>query len=185
MGCRYTLTRTRTSLGVREYEDLLRVSRIHWKDPTRVSAPSSSKRQPCVNDSTPAAELTALHKCVRGFAIPAVDMWELILPKVTGIIHEDITVAVRATKTGRNLTMRFLPRTAGVSVAYIHENVNGNNPNVPFDVLYTDTKLMVADIHTKCFSDSKSWDHARKLCGVFAPGELAERVREHRTYFGT
>ena len=94
-------------------------------------------------------------------------------------------MAVRAAKTGRNLTMRLLPRTAGVSVAYIHEDVNGNNPNVPFDVLYTDTKLMVGDIHTNCFSDSKSWDHARKLCGVFAPDELAERVREHRKYVGT
>ena len=38
---------------------------------------------------------------------------------------------------------------------------------------------MVADIHTKAFPVKEAWEHAHKLCGIFDPKELDERVMAH------
>ena len=38
----------------------------------------------------------------------------------------------------------------------LHENLNDKKPEVPYVVEYTDTTLMVADIHTKGFTDEKN-----------------------------
>ena len=96
---------------------------------------ASSKRQPHVADSTPAAELSALHTLLKTVAIAFVDIAEKILPQVRGIIHEDNTTAIQAIKTGKNQTMRFLPRSNGVSVQMLHENLNHKKPEVPWSIL--------------------------------------------------
>ena len=83
---------------------------------------ASSKRQPHVADSIPAAELSALHTMLKTVAIPVVDIAEKILPNVKGVIHEDNTTAIQAIKSGKNQTMWFLPRSNGVSVQVLHEN---------------------------------------------------------------
>ena len=145
---------------------------------------ASSKRQPHVADSTPAAELSALHTLLKTVAIPFVDIAEKILPQVRGIIHEDNTTAIQAIKTGKNQTMRFLPRSNGVSVQMLHENLNHKKPEVPYEVEYTDTALMVADIHTKGFTDEKKWTHAHTMAGVMAPDALQARMLWQAKYYG-
>ena len=52
-------------------------------------------------------------------------------------------------RTGRNLTMRHLSKTKGISVAWLHQICE------PDDVLlrYISTSLMAADIFTKMFTD--------------------------------
>ena len=142
------------------------------------------KRQPHVSGSTPAAELSALHTLLKLVAIPFTDIAVKVLPNVRGVIHEDNTTAIQAIKTGKNQTMRFLPRSNGVSVQMLHENLNGNNPSVPYDVEYTDSHLMVADAHTKGFTDAKKWTHAQTMVGVMEPGSLESRVLFHHKYFG-
>ena len=116
---------------------------------------ASSKRQPHVADSTPAAELSALHTMLKTVAIPFTDIAEKIMPNARGVIHEDNTTASQAIKTGKNQTMRFLQRSNGVSVQMLDE-IFGKKVEVPYNVEYTDTTLMVADIHTTGFTDEKN-----------------------------
>ena len=80
--------------------------------------------------------------------------------------------------------MRFLLRSGGVSVQFLHENLNKINPLLPYQLAYTDSKLMVADIHTKGFPDAPSWYHAHTLAGIIRPGDLVWRATEHAKYFG-
>ena len=148
------------------------------------STGASSKRQPCLADSTPAAELTALHQCVKQMMIPALDVWELVLPRVNGIVHEDNQTAITTTTTGRNQTMRYLLRAGGISIAFLHQMLGGNNKLLPMTLEYTDSKLMVADIHTKGFTDANAWRHARLLANVCAPDEIHARIQDHAKYFG-
>ena len=145
---------------------------------------ASSKRQPHVADSTPAAELSALHTLLKSVAIPFTDIANKILPNVRGVIHEDNTTAIQAIKTGKNQTMRFLSRSNGVSVQMLHENLNGKKDEVPYYVQYTDTQLMVADIHTKGFTDEKKWIHAQTMAGVMDPNALKDRMLMQAKYFG-
>ena len=135
-------------------------------------------------DSTPAAELSALHTLLKSMAIPFTDIASKILPDVRGVIHEDNTTAIQAIKTGNNQTMRFLPRSNGVSIQVLHENLNGNKPEIPHTVDYTDTYLMVADIHTKGFTDPKKWTHAQQTAGIMDPRNLPERMKMQAKYFG-
>ena len=145
---------------------------------------ASSKRQPHVADSTPAAELSALHTLLKSVAIPFTDIANKILPNVRGVMHEDNTTAIQAIKTGKNQTMRFLSRSNGVSVQMLHENLNGKKDEVPYYVEYTDTQLMVADIHTKGFTDEKKWIHAQTMAGVMDPNALKDRMLMQAKYFG-
>ena len=145
---------------------------------------ASSKRQPHVADSTPAAELSALHTMMKTVTIPFVDIAEKILPNVSGVIHEDSTTAIQAIKSAKNQTMRFLPRSNGVSVLMLHENFNGKKTEVPYEVEYTDTTLMVADIHTKGSTDEKKWKHAQAMAGIMEPGALKEKMKWQAKYFG-
>ena len=143
-----------------------------------------SKRQAHCNDSTPAAELTSIHKCVKEFAVPAIDLWEILLPKFRGVMHEDNTTCITAIQTGKNQTMRFLSRAGGISISFLHEMLNKMSPKIPFQLVYTDSKLMVADIHTKMFADQSKWAHAHTLANILAPGTLIQRIQDHNKYFG-
>ena len=107
-----------------------------------------------------------------------------MLPEVRGVIHEDNTTAIQAIKSGKNQGMRFLPRSNGVSIQTLHENLNGNNEKVPYQVNYTDTELMVADVHTKGFTDAKKWTHAQTMAGIMEPKLLHDRVVHHNKWFG-
>ena len=49
---------------------------------------------------------------------------------------------------------------------------------------YTDTQLMVADIHTKGFTDEKKWIHAQTMAGVMDPNALKDRMLMQAKYCG-
>ena len=107
-----------------------------------------------------------------------------LFQNVNGVIHEDNTTAIQAIKSGKNQTMWFLPRSNGVSVQVLHENLNGKKTEVPYEVEYTDTTLMVSDIHTKGFTDEKKWKHAQAMAGIMESGALKERMIWQMKYFG-
>ena len=65
----------------------------------------------------------------------------------------------------------------------LHENLNQNNPLVPYDVQYTDSHLMVADVHTKGFTDPNKWLHAQMMAGIVEPCQLEEKMRYHKQWF--
>ena len=98
--------------------------------------------------------------------------------------EQDDQTAIKTTESGKNQTMRYLLRAGGVSIAFLHEMLGGKNPTLPMHLRYTDTKLMVADIHTKGFTDAGAWKHARQLANILAPDEIDERIRTHHKWFG-
>eukprot|EP00974_Lingulodinium_polyedra_P095628 9269395-Lingulodinium_polyedra.AAC.1 len=74
---------------------------------------------------------------------------------------------IRAIKTGRNSTMRYLHRTRRISIAVLHEILNGHgNLNKKVDIKYTPSCDMAADIFTKGFTDKVKWVHAIRAIGI-------------------
>jgi len=84
-----------------------------------------SKRQDCVSTSTPEAELVAGCHALKSVLMPALDVWQILLPadSPSPVFHEDNQAMIQVVKTGRNATMRHLNRTHRVSVAWLHENL--------------------------------------------------------------
>eukprot|EP00972_Heterocapsa_arctica_P075267 11103292-Heterocapsa_arctica.AAC.1 len=60
---------------------------------------------------------------------------------------------IRVVETGRNPTMRYLLRTHGVSVAWLHEAFNNKFLYLDYDL----SSRMCADIYTKAFTDAALW----------------------------
>ena len=82
--------------------------------------------------------------------------------------------------------MKHWPRTTGLSFQSMHENMGAFNRVMPIDVVYTETKSMVADIHTKHFANPEQWNHARRLCGVFESyEELDTQIQTHFEWFSS
>ena len=124
-----------------------------------------SKRQGCVSNSTPEAEMVAGHFGLRSVMVPGLDLWTALFPKAPrGVFHEDNQAMIRVCETGKNPTMRHLGRTHGVSVAWLHEQLAVRKL---VDLEYTDSNLMAADIYTKAFTDADRWEHALLLITLF------------------
>ena len=64
--------------------------------------------------------------------------------------------------------MRYLGRTHGVSVAWLHETFKGKDLDVAYDV----SARMCADIYTKAFTDPERWKLASSLICACDPKEL-------------
>ena len=107
-----------------------------------------SKRQGSVAHSTPEAELVALDHGLRNVAIPAMSIWERVLPGARLAAHEDNSVAVRICQIGKNQTMRTMGRTHGITVAWLHEQYARGF----FELVWEASSTMAADIFTKAFS---------------------------------
>ena len=76
-----------------------------------------SKRQDCVSSSTPEAELVSGHYAYHKVLLPAMDLWDLLLPSSKrGIFHEDNTAMTQVIKAGKNPTMKHLNRVHRVCV---------------------------------------------------------------------
>ena len=91
-----------------------------------------SKCQDCVSSSTPEAELVSCHYAYHKVLLPAMDLWETLLPTAgKGIFHEDNTAMIQVIRTGRNPTMKHLHRVHRICVATLHERLGGNGPKDP------------------------------------------------------
>ena len=143
-----------------------------------------SVAQPCVSFSTPEAELVALTLGFRTMALTSLDLWDCLLYSgYKTIVHEDNTATIQVVRTGRNPTMRYIGRTHGISIQFLHENLGHKSKGARFDLQYTLTTKMVADIHTKAFNDALKWEHATGLCGVMDPNRLQQRIIQHAKDF--
>ena len=95
-----------------------------------------SVRQGAVSSSTPEAELVAGHHAVKNVLIPALDMWDALLPKYCGQFHGDNTAMIRVVQTNRNPTMKQLGRVHGVSIAFLHETLADPESTCRCDLVY-------------------------------------------------
>ena len=127
-------------------------------DKTMFPLVAISKRQTCVSSSTPEAELVAGSHGLLRELVPALDLRDKLLPRdYPAVFHEDNQAMIRAIKSGRNPTMRYLHRTHRISIAVLNEMVTGKvDVCKKIDVEYTSYNSMAAGIFTKGFSDKIS-----------------------------
>ena len=115
---------------------------------------SGSKKQGCVSHSTTEAELVAADVALRTAGLPAMTLWESYAGRKTSLFfHEDNKAMLDIIRTGRNPMLRFLSRTHGVSVKWLHEVYMRDDVHAQYMV----TSLMAADIFTKGFTDARIW----------------------------
>jgi len=152
---------------------------------TRFPLMARSIRQPCVSYSTPEAEICALNLAYRTMSLPALDIMDYLLPpNYKCIFHEDNTACIQVIVSGKNPTMRYLSRTHGINIVFLHENLGLKHDNNPHQIIYTDTKKMVADIHTKPFTNKARWDHALDLGNTSELEGIKRLVDLHRDEWG-
>ena len=59
---------------------------------------------------------------LRHCGLPCLNLWHALLPHKPGLdVHEDNQAMIKVVESGRNPTMRYIGRTHGVSVAWLHE----------------------------------------------------------------
>ena len=106
----------------------------------------SSKRQGCVSHSTTEAETVGISKILRESALPAEQLWSLLLDRrVLLKLKEDNTATIRIIETGYSSQLRYISKTQRVSIGFVHEACSAE------DVLleYIDTNLQKGDFLTK------------------------------------
>eukprot|EP00972_Heterocapsa_arctica_P028693 4221437-Heterocapsa_arctica.AAC.1 len=76
---------------------------------------------------------------------------------------------IRVVETGRNPTMRYLQRTHGVSVAWLHGTLTKDCLDLKCELF----SRMCADIYTKAFTDATLWVQVCDLINIVDPQRLA------------
>eukprot|EP00974_Lingulodinium_polyedra_P074690 7237371-Lingulodinium_polyedra.AAC.1 len=83
---------------------------------------------------------------------------------------------IRVIKTGRNPTMIYLHRTRRISIAVLHEILNGHgNLDKKVDIKYTPFCDMAAYTFTKGFTDKVKWHHAIRAIGIVKTSKIGKR----------
>ena len=81
---------------------------------------------------------------------------------------------IRICETGKNPTMRYLHRTHGVSVEWLHETFKSKKY---LDLVYETTDRMCADIYTKAFTDNAKRGAVCQLINVVEPSSFSRLVK--------
>ncbi len=82
-------------------------------------------------------------------------LWDTIMGRENVLqVHEDNQAMIQVAKTGRNPTMRYLPRTHRVSVRWVHEACTSDSVRLA----YAKTTDMAADVYTN--THVQRWDAA-------------------------
>ena len=119
---------------------------------TRFALAGLSKRQGCVSHSTPEAEVVSADTAVRTIGLPALDLWDILSSTKGNLcLYEDNQAMISVVRSGRNPTMRYLERTHGVSVAWLHEIFQADHIALVYEI----TGKMAADIYTKGYDDAR------------------------------
>ena len=131
----------------------------------------ASKRQTCVSNSTPEAEISAAAFALRMAGLPCLQLWDTLFERrVVLQFHEDNQAMIRVCLTGRNPTMRYLMRTHRVCIAQLHEYFSLDCINL----LYEATHRQCADIYTKGFHEPGKWYAVCLLVNIVDGDKLAE-----------
>ena len=138
------------------------------------------KRQSCVSHSTPEAEIVAMSSALRTVGLPAMFVWDVLLPGAKLVVREDNSTAIRVVETGRNPTMRHVGRTHGVSIAFLHEAWKAGH----FVVEYVPSALQCADVFTKAFAVPLAWQAVCRLVNISSPHDIQHMVSSVGVPFG-
>ena len=86
-----------------------------------------------MSHSTPEAEMVSMDHALRHYGLPCFLLWHRLLPRKPGlIVHEDNQAMIKVVESGKNPTMRYLGRTHGVSIAWLHEMFKGVDLNLAY-----------------------------------------------------
>ena len=122
------------------------------------------KKQSCVSHSTPEAEIVAADLAIRTEALPALQLWNMVLERPMKLVfQEDNQATIQILKVQRNPTLRHLNRTHRVNVAWLC-GVFKNLKEVGFK--YCKADEMAADIFAKAFTNPIKWNAALELIGI-------------------
>ena len=114
---------------------------------------------------------------LRHNGLPSLSLWQRLLPHAPGLhLHEDNQAMIRVVETGRNPTMRYIGRTHGVSVAWLHETFQRDELKLAYEL----SARMCADIFTKGFTEADKWNLVCKLICIIDPAELRGLVKDIR-----
>ena len=112
--------------------------------PSRFPPGAISKRQGCVSHSTPEAEIVAADTALRSLGLPALSLWETVTSVQSSLcLYDDNQAMLAVARSGRNPTMRYMERTQGVSVAWLHEMFQQEHLALVYEI----SSKMAADIH--------------------------------------
>ena len=147
-----------------------------------------SKKQTCVSHSTPEAELVAGALALRQEGVPVQEFFDATMGNVGSggatdggakrrkilYFHADNSAMIICCKSGKNQTMRHMGRTHGISLQWLHDELQKGY----CELRYIDTSKMAADIFTKFFPQAKAsvWTEVRKLVSVLSPAEFEDMV---------
>ena len=150
---------------------------------TRWPLTGQSKKQTCVSHSTPEAEIVAYDFGLRTIGLPATLLWSTILGQegdsVTLHVKEDNEAMIKVLTTGRNPTMRYLSRTHGIDIRWLHEVSTGRYVRLD----YTKSEDQAADIFTKPFEVGTKWSALIPLVNMAMPKDLWDLIKGHSSQF--
>ena len=122
----------------------------------------SSKRQKVVSRSSTEAKFVALSGALFNNAIPMLEVWESLIPRISLHIYEENQACIAIVKKGYSAKLRHLAMTHRVNVASTCEVVNANESVV---LQYCRTDDQRGDPLTKALPLQK-WEHALVLLGI-------------------
>ena len=94
--------------------------------------------------------------------------------KIELCLYEDNEATYRILKSGKNPTMKSLPRTHGISLAQVHECVNQRDNGI--SIRKCEGTAQRADIFTKVFVTARDFNNARRNVNIFSEKEFNDIV---------
>ena len=90
------------------------------------------------------------------------------------IMHDDNTVMIQVCRSAKHGQMKSIGRTFGVSIRSLHEATQRED----FALGPIQSECMVADIHTKAYSEAKAseWAAVRRNAGILSPAEFDQLI---------
>ena len=86
------------------------------------------------------------------------------------VMHDDNTAMIQICRSAKNPQMKSIGRTFGISIRSLHEATQRDD----FELGPIQSENMVADIHTKAYSESRAgeWSNVRRNAGILSPQEF-------------
>jgi len=140
---------------------------------TSIPKAGCSARQSALSNSTPEAEFAACHLAHKKAFMPALDLYDQLLPKgYHKVVHEDNQAMIQIAHTGINKTMRWLSRNHGLAIRHLYDHLGNEETKDDTQLVYTRSEWMAADIYTKAFTSREKWQRACELVNVIDPKDL-------------
>ena len=131
----------------------------------------ASRKQTSVSRSTTESEVVSLAAGMFGEALPALNLFDLILGRDCPLdICEDNQATIRVIKNGYSNKLRHINRTHKVNVASLSEVIEESG----YSLSYIDTKEQAADIFTKALP-AQHWESALSMLGMITNGDQLEK----------